>query len=136
MTASELRIGNYISWTFDNECYSVSEIFDSEDYLIKTNNVNKKSLTGRPDQLKAILLSEEWLLKLDFKKRVSAKTIRDYIDYSKGNMVCNISLNGVEIEYCAAWQPIDEKTHIATLQHVHQLQNLYFALTGTELKMF
>ena len=65
-----------------------------------------------------IPLTEEWLLKFGFKK------ISEIGDYSNGNMTVILAISN----------------KIYTLKrkrinHVHQLQNLYFALTGEELTL-
>jgi hypothetical protein len=71
------------------------------------------------DWIKPIPLTEEWLLKFGFSKKV------DYLLQKRGFSICFekhgdifecfLESIGIEIEY------------------VHQLQNLYFALTNEEL---
>jgi hypothetical protein len=60
----------------------------------------------------------------------------DFFDHRFNNMV----LSGVgrpiefyEVEYCPL--DIEERTYIAKLNHLHQLQNLYYALTNQELEI-
>jgi hypothetical protein len=84
-------------------------------------------LSGNGDHADPIPLSEEWLVKFGFKKTVEVTWSfgyeKEYNVYRKEDL----TYNGIQ----AAWwyngllknQP----------EFVHQLQNLYFALTGSEL---
>ena len=109
---NELRIGNYIEEgkveKIDN---SIDEIYYSGDrcYLSSyCNNINPISLT------------EEWLLKLGFELigsfyRLKKSKLIQIILHDDGLDVCNYNL------------------YLHQIKYVHQLQNLYFALTGAEL---
>ena len=109
MEAKELRIGNLVQ----DENYAWFRV-TSEDFL----GVNEDgTLPFRPIQL-----SEDWLLMFGFSKQNSyyfkdsdyrIATILNHFAFSVGNDNDGIVLTG--------------------LYFVHQLQNLYFALTGTEL---
>jgi hypothetical protein len=117
MKASELRIGNYVYFHGDVEEINIDHfnIFN----IIKD------------DVLLPIPLTEEWLLKFDF---------HEYIDfgYKIGHFdkvpLCgftySINTNKVMIMHKgnnnSHWLDIE-------IKYVHQLQNLYFALTGEEL---
>lgn len=65
-----------------------------------------------------ILLTEERLLNFGFEKIIS-------VWYGIGNFRINTSF---DIEWGGKWMGI-------RLKYVHQLQNLYFALTGKELEL-
>lgn len=107
MTASELRIGNkFYLPNGDVGTISYHEIRLMVVALDKPN-------------YKPIPLTEEWLLKLGFVKH--GKYGYFYIDF----FVVDLDMNG-QFYMC------DIDIHIV-LKHVHQLQNLYFALTGEEL---
>ena len=69
--------------------------------------------------LNPIPLTEEWLLKFGFKK-VMCKD--NYITYSNRNKRI-----GIYPDRCIM------RGHAVSFKYVHQLQNLYFALTGEEL---
>lgn len=110
MKANELRIGNYLNTV--NGVKRVSDI-SVDRYCWFTDN-----------QCEPIPLIEEWLLKFGFVNQNYGWNIKDFglfdHNYKKGEL--NLKLNASEV-------PIIE------IKHVHQLQNLYFALTGEELEI-
>lgn len=112
MEAKELRIGNLIEYFYPHEeewgTLSVS-IEDLED-------VHKESFRPIP-------LTEDWLLKMGFSNQNFYWSCIDEnfeIAELKNNEWIH-SINGCEY------------TDGKTFKYVHQLQNLYFALTNTEL---
>jgi hypothetical protein len=110
MKASELRIGNIVRYGANNR------VLDAELFL---------QLLKYTTPFDPIPLTEEWKLKFGFKKTEwdNFNSYRlmignnDYtiVLYSDGN--CEVG----DIITCK-------------IEYVHQLQNLYFALTGEELK--
>ena len=118
MTANELRIGNYVY-----------------DTLGKVNKIDLEAITyivKEPhNQVKPIPLTEEWLLKFGFefyKKQVSLNVGGELFNYAVKNEII------IWTDLKTGWTldgRINRKTH--WLNSVHQLQNLYFALTGIEL---
>jgi hypothetical protein len=103
MKASELRIGNLV---YDN--------------LGGTLKIKGISLESDLSHIKPIPLTEEWLLKFGFEwKNFAFRDGTFTVRYQKEFYVY-LSVEGV--------RPIQIK-----LDYVHQLQNLYFALTGEEL---
>ena len=112
MKANELRIGNYI--LFDNDVYDVRG-FVNERVKIHKREVYIGQL------FKPIPLTEEWLLKFGFSKWKNKN------NFSKGSfIVYTLSKKGFHF---------GKKSLRVELKYVHQLQNLYFALTGEELKI-
>ena len=115
MKAAELRIGNWIQSSSNKE-YQIN---------LSWYECCKDSTEGRDIQLDTfpIPLTEEWLIKFGFDR---------IIEDDKGNEYCNIlySLNGIDIWFYDEWKYFDLKQSIKS---VHQLQNLYLALTGEEL---
>jgi hypothetical protein len=112
MKASELRIGNIIEHPHKGArgyVYVTARIISD---IESTNN----SIGYKP-----ILLTEEWLKKLGFEKYTDGWYL-DKGEYPKQITVSLFDDNGFHLSYF--------KTPI---QYVHQLQNLYFALTGEEL---
>ena len=104
MKLSEIRIGNYVK-------VSKTEIkFTAFDYSINEDLINP------------IPLTEEWLFKLGARYEADGEI---YISYFN----LHIQERGVWVgaEGCC------QTEQIAILNYVHQLQNLYFALTGEEL---
>jgi hypothetical protein len=118
MKANELRIGN---WFIE---YDEPQQFDGDFYHLI--------------DIKPIPLTEEWLLKLGF---YSCETNACYTKYIYTNSRSRVKnwvvklFNGTHTNGSRRygnklnkyyWDKIE-------LKHVHQLQNLYFALTGEEL---
>ena len=84
-----------------------------------------------PTRWEAIPLTEEWLLKVGFEKDDSGVEIsdQDYCEwYQKEFPVVGILCQSSDKSYI-----FDENTDTLRLKYVHELQNLYFALTGSEL---
>ena len=120
MKASELRIGNYVNR-------------DSSDYPQRIDGIKKYrfwmtclssscDLSDSPKNIKPIPLNEEWLLKFGFTENTTSWT-----NWKKKN-------------HCKEVRLIKSKKNVVTfnlnrINSVHQLQNLYFALTGEELKL-
>lgn len=126
MKASELRIGNYV---LDERCVAdaIRGILPDELHLGNSNSVNIIPLS----EVKPIPLTEEWLLKFGFEKGTDfflGEYRKGY--YTHGNLEVNLddqfSPTIVDPEYNV--HDIGNRC-----EYVHQLQNLYFALTGEEL---
>ena len=119
--ANELRIGNLVNF--------------GDSTLIVDINVLKDLDVYNQHKIEPIPLTEEWLVKLGFEKRKD-KTPKIALDIvcvwnkkqffffyeSKNNLIAIDFLNS---DYFG--------TKTTEIQYVHQLQNLYFALTGEEL---
>jgi hypothetical protein len=109
MKANELRIGNWMMHSETNE-YFQWDTFNFK-FDIYDNNINYI--------FQPIPLTEEWLLKfgLGSNNEYPLKLLCGYIKIRNG--VWFFKYNKLDIE----------------LQYVHQLQNLYFVLTGNELNL-
>ena len=112
MKANELRIGNYYV-DIDNKLSSISG-YELHQFTIKENTDNLGVMEYQP-----IPLTEEWLLKFGFDRNILNANHNDIIYYSENNIAIKGILGMVKPSQCI---------------YVHQLQNLYFALTGEELK--
>lgn len=104
MKANELRVNN---WVYCIEDHVNIEILPSD-----------VQLAG---QFKPILLTEEWLLKFGFEE------VELSIPRKWNNKKFRIRENHPNRYF------VSYKYGHVELIHVHQLQNLYFALTGEEL---
>lgn len=116
--ARELRIGNLIK-SFSENPVTV-DIF-----------ILKMIDNGAHDNwYNPIPLAEQWLLKFGFE---TADAEMDFMEFEKNNVsICNRGgLNGMKDNpfYYEIGDTFIEKE----IKFVHQLQNLYFALTGKEL---
>lgn len=121
MKSNELRIGNIVRVLGRKECEGeqivrgVSELT----VAIEAGQIH----TVQIEHLFPIAITEEWLVRFGFD--------RNYGEYTKGCLMldCEYTDNGVFVtcvhEKCV---PVDTK-------YLHQLQNLYFALTGEELQL-
>lgn len=106
MDAQELRIGNYVY----AQSGRISKI-EREDFAYHVGLANLEDNEPIP-------LTEGWLLKLGLKEVEGV--------FVKGHL----KLLAIRDLYWRANYPI-----IVDVIHVHQLQNLYFALTGEELQL-
>jgi hypothetical protein len=135
MNARELRIGNYVK---------------KEGRIDKVDSVDLSlahpSRNYEVTILKPIPITEEWVLKFNFKYQDrdinSREPERFYISNYFGHGEYWIELNlGSEDKKSFTWLNWDigggrKHVHLPIgdkLIYVHQLQNLYFALTGEEL---
>jgi hypothetical protein len=119
MKKNELRIGNYVYHPLMSDNYQVNE----NDLLAFAKNL----VTYTP-----ITLTEEWLLKLGFKQ-----CGYEMLSWKHETLLPSFDLGGIN------WADSDEPDYqfltykvadeILRIDYVHQLQNLYFALTGEEL---
>jgi len=121
MKANELRIGNYVkqSETGVSTCHCPGDVFEwslSDFYEVECSQLLM-------DTIEPIPLTEEWLLKFGFTGDYLFHDI-EYFSLSKTNTGGNYYCVYFENEYTAVY-----------IEYVHQLQNLYFALTGTELEL-
>ena len=116
MKANELRIGNYIWLESKQKEYQISSGHDIEEIDDAPLNFDAKPIP----------LTREWLLKFRFVEKIDAYFYNDY---------CIEDIhNGVTWVISEFDHITDEFTAIGRgINYVHQLQNLYFALTGEEL---
>jgi hypothetical protein len=131
-----LRLGNLL--LYNNEPHYVSflslDIDDEYQELIGVTPFGKRSgekndwIRALGDSLKPIPITEEWLIKCGFEKGPAYEP--EGITYKKRIGISPVAISTTE-RYRYLW--IDEKLIHHNHQHVHQLQNLYFALTGEEL---
>jgi hypothetical protein len=114
MKVSDLRIGNYcVGYSFKVEVWTLLHFKQCED---------------GSEEVTPIPLTEEWLVKLgvDDKNKDQLFDI-NYCTYHKGTNTFNYIIG----YYFNNEDYVDYVTK--EIQYVHQLQNLYFALTNTEL---
>jgi len=136
MKANELKINNWINY---NSCnFKINSIIHPEPFIGENYShkwliaLDNNCLTVTLDKIKPIPLTEEWLIKLGFNqnKKNNGTFNKDLFKFhtqrpnhkNKGFILCT------EIYWC-------QKRVIVSggVKYLHQLQNLYFALTQKEL---
>ena len=132
MKANELRIGNCVEFLGKpvkiKGIYALDKRLDM--YYLKIDDyIDSKIIHFKP-----IPLTEEWLLKFGFE--LSKFHLTQY-------NVKLFKLNGYGVQFkewesyygkkSMDWVFIIHSFDSVKLEHVHQLQNLYFALTGEDL---
>lgn len=131
---NEIRIGSIII-QMGIDYYSAGyKIHDStDDEIIQVTKENILEVIDNYNEYSSIPLTEEWLVKLGFKEC-------DY-DLEKGYIKYNRQTSDYGCEYKASnfWiVPTSDDDYYripVDIKYVHQLQNLFFALTGTELTL-
>ena len=125
---NELRIGNYV--LSDGIRVEVDGL--GIGYEITTTANFEGSCNGK---IEPIPLTEEWLVKFGFDNRL-LKKIGDSDLYLQGDNADSLKEYGVYLSTDIGDGLCSEpNTFIEGFFYVHQLQNLYFALTQTELKI-
>jgi hypothetical protein len=110
MDARELRIGNLF---VDKQTQTIINVIGLTENIITFSGHFKNDWKAEP-----IPLTEEWLLKFGFCK------FKNYNDFSKGGIIIHGRKRGFVL-----------RKSVPDIKYVHQLQNLYFALTGEELEI-
>jgi hypothetical protein len=132
MNANELRIGNYVNREYLNPspsglqiCHTYCRIksigIEKIIYECRNKSLNKVDF----DIISPIPLTEEWLVKFGFFVITAGKLI----DATLPNFRFSLHKSGNYIGYLLC----ENDNVITNLESAHQLQNLYFALTGKEL---
>jgi len=125
MKANELRINNAL--LYDGEVKIVSSIHSDD--TIRFYDKEKGSIGCfkiRNKLIQPIPLTEEWLLRFCFKKVRYEKYAHEKLDKLKAYP--HVIKDGYGFYIQGAYT-------LPNIKYVHQLQNLYFALTGEELKI-
>jgi hypothetical protein len=119
MKANELRIGNLVMYSNNSIIFTVSGLHEFG--MDCFDDIEETYIEY--DQFEGIPLTEEWLLKFGF-NQYETVVIKTH-NYIKGNFKFNSAV---------LWVAEYKGIHIESkILYVHQLQNLYFALTGEEL---
>lgn len=129
MKPQEVRIGNLV--------------YDTNGHV---NHVNLEAMTylcKEPhNQVKPIPLTEEWLVKFGFENSDETYFRKEITNDKDGYQALELMLDYDGKIYLQLVFLIDDDEENEDfffrgdiLEYVHQLQNLYFALTGTELEI-
>jgi len=105
---TDLRIGNLVNYIFgEDEVYTIRS-FDEEHVSLK-DNISFDYIGY--DEIEAIPLKQDWLMKL--------------VHFFDDNFRFEIKGTRTTVYFC--------EKYLTTLDYVHEIQNLYFSLTGSEL---
>lgn len=126
MKANELRIGNYVN--FPEHYPNINDVTQLDEYIMFHESFN-------PEKCRPIPLTEEWLVKFgaidrnkEERDRFNFKEINWYFGFTEPYGDFRIYQHPDSLKY---WL---DQYHTIEIKYVHQLQNLYFALTGEELE--
>ena len=119
MDTKELRIGNYVNYYLEPPI--------SENELVKLTLYDFINIDFGWRNYNPIPLTEEWLIKFGWG-----------VSEFDNEMINNMSLKDTIIGYNYKSKVLElegetESLYFNHIKHVHQLQNLHFALTGKEL---
>jgi hypothetical protein len=119
LKCTDLRIGNLVYSKETNQIQNITGLTDENPFIdaITFDYTNY-------DEIEAIPITEEMLFNFGYGKKHDI--------YYKNNSL--LRFIGNEVFYCRG--EIDDaefQEYITSVKYVHQLQNLYFALTGREL---
>ena len=141
MEAKELRIGNWVN--IEAIDLQIDSIHSDNTIRLQSDDVNHKNYSSGSigcfyiNRVTPLPLTEEWLVKFGFKTDGVTYDLQfpfvfhygyRFSLYNTGNAV-DFKRSGWAVRVFQSKQNIE----IGRIQYVHQLQNLYFALTNTEL---
>ena len=147
MNANELRIGNYLYFPFTKEVVKILGINAYENNNKIENSIsfmNGKNLyCEKIEKLQAIDLNKKWFdrfnpdggflhLQKEETNTFKYKTVLD-LDYESKGLWIWISVDSRFEDDDADYDDNIMSHNLKNIKYVHQLQNLYFALTGEEL---
>lgn len=130
MNANELMLGNLVFLTKDNfKTKKVYELSSFDIYKLDESNCQ---------DIQPIPLTEKWLLDFGFEEDSCHYTdgkslfFHDIITTPQNFYLFYDEENNINLSIADDETTLSEKLH---LKYVHQLQNLYFALTGNPLQL-
>lgn len=121
MKASELRIGNWYKWNAEGKDYYYQA--DAKDFT----SVNIPNFEPIP-------LTEEWLVSFGFEKNKHGVYLSPYENSINDECFTRMCFDFLEDKMFVVNSNAYDGFYVEC-NHVHQLQNLYFALTGEELEL-
>ena len=126
MKTNELRLGNYVT---DKSGFTMYVVGIYEDTVLLNFKGNEGDVWEvKEEELKGVVLDTELLIKSGFKRQVTGigwdKYSKDGIDLSLAPLS-----NG---SYVPVYHVNGEMVHI---KYLHQLQNLFWCLSGKELEI-
>ena len=144
MKAEELRIGNWFKY---KDLEKIKSIYRGENFKIIPDDIKFLFEGHNCDWVEPIPLTEEILLKCRFEKvkNKDKEGLREYIGHTAQK--ARYAIFGTDIfitkvdKRSLLWRSVDCDFMVLfyhksiPIKYLHQLQNLYFALTGEELEI-
>lgn len=137
MTANDLRLGNLIHWNIPEKKNTIHTVVGIRNGKLQTIPI---SLGESIEDYKPIPLTEIWLEKLGFIKKNITEDMPQELkqpDIDEDGSIWYMWVQGLfnlEIqENGEIW--FELYSHYKHIKYVHELQNLYYALTGVELSV-
>jgi hypothetical protein len=131
MEARELRIGSYVGCKVSNDS-GIYEVCALPKWTYESSQpvmINRCGYETHPiEKLKPIPLSEEWMLKFGFKDDEP----HSYINLDEHGVM---SIQFDQYRKIISLFTTGAHYYLPEIKYVHQLQNLYTALTGNELEI-
>lgn len=118
--ATELRLGNYVSAVSSGS--APVQITRKNLSHILTSEWTGTDIIGADFSINPIPLTEEWLEKFGFENKGEVQPAGYFLNYVP-----------IRFQYDVGWYDLGYDGIYHKIEYVHQLQNLYFALTGNEL---
>lgn len=119
---NELKVGNLFRFISTD---SIEQVADIRTAGIKTPTINNVLIAD----CEPIPLNEDWLVKLGFTKE------RNSIDSADLFIKKDIVFVLTGEHYTVSWNSVTINLIPAKVKFVHELQNLFYCLTGTELTL-
>lgn len=124
MKAQELRIGNLVWDDYSGEMIVFGVITGGVNPRVELRKSEKLPAGSYDvDKIQGIPLTEDWLKRFGWAENKKFEFFGEFGLVPQGQL------------YCMARSDAYSVTLFIAIEYVHQLQNLYFALTGEELTL-
>lgn len=140
MEAKIFRIGNLVK--YNDEIVEIISLWANGNFEVHSDILQFWHCDKDDDCVTGIDLTEEWLVKLGFKKTTKEKKYfaTDYVFVTDDLIGFKITLRGIAALYGndTSWTVISHESsfepHVIKMDYVHQLQNLIQAISYKSLQ--
>lgn len=126
INATDLRVGNWVRFIRNDSIERIDALNAYGNILLKGNGIYNSE-----EDIDGIPLIEQVLVKCGFRKTlgIDATYYLDNIGWvNTGGIILRVQFRDEKNRRCTDWNGYDH------IKYLHQLQNLYYILTNTELK--
>lgn len=127
MKIQDLRVGNLLHFVTKQGVSKITGL--SSDGFIESESYHGRNADRRIEDFIPIPITEDWLIKFGW---VWNKETNSYEKYPNGDARMHLEYRPLNGSY-KMFNYVLKALICERIWHVHQLQNLYFALTGEEL---